>query len=158
VSLIDSPENGATEYPGSSNNSTFVFLAGPIREWWKPGRWGDRDHLIYSQIRDEVHETLSADFLVFAPHRAWRGPWDVRAQVINDQAISIADIFVQILVYGVSATGTGEEHALAIKRKIPIFTVNVQLHHPDTYRSQLEAIHSQIKEFYHGSDRRTIRQ
>lgn len=113
MSLIDSPDNGATEIPGTSNDSLMVFLAGPIRHWWTPGVENSRLHRLYCKTRDYVHLELSADFLVYSPHRAWRGPWDKRAQFINDAAVRTADVFVWLRVDGVLAHGTDEELWLA---------------------------------------------
>lgn len=86
-SLIDSPDNGATEVPGTSADALFVFLAGPIRHWWAEGQWGSTRHGIYVAFRDMVHGDLSEEFLVYAPHRAWRGPWNEVAQRVNDSAV-----------------------------------------------------------------------
>lgn len=129
MSLIDSPENGATEIPGTSNDSLFVFLAGPIRYWWTPGVEGTRLHTLYLHQRNLVHQELSGDFLVYAPHRAWRGPWNGAAQKINDLAVITCDAFVWIQVPGVRAWGTYEELLLARDKNKPIFPLIISDDH-----------------------------
>lgn len=123
--LIDSIENGATEVFGTSNNSLFVFLGGPIRNWWKPGMWGSREHKLYTTKRDYVRTELSADFMVYAPHLALRGPWDERGQLLNDFAVTQCDAFVWLRMDGVTATGTELEQALAVSLRIPTFMIQV---------------------------------
>lgn len=125
MSLIDSPDNGATEIPGTSNNSLFVFYAGPIRHWWGTGRWGTRAHKVYTNQRDTIHTELSADFLVYAPYRAWRGPWNELAQKVNEHAVMLCDAMVWLHVDGVLAHGTDEELLLAMDMGKPTFDIGV---------------------------------
>lgn len=111
--LIDSPANGATEIPGTSADALFVFLAGPIRHWWAPGMWDSLEHQAYTAFRTLVHYELSADFLVYAPHLAWRGPWNEGAQAVNNAAVAACDALVWLDIPGVVAAGTAAEVATA---------------------------------------------
>ena len=123
VSLINSSENGATEVPGTSNSSLFVFLAGPIRYWWTPGLEESYLYKTYSNMRDNLHEQLSKEFLVYAPHRAWRGPWDERAQALNDNVIRACDAVVYLDHPHIPAAGTSREREIAVSYKIPCLRV-----------------------------------
>jgi hypothetical protein len=76
-------------------------------------------------MRETVHKVLSDEFLVYAPHRAWRGPWNSVAQQINDHSVSLCDTLVAIKVPGVEAAGTDEEITLAQELGIPIFILNM---------------------------------
>jgi len=124
MGMIDSPDNGATEVPGTSHNSLMIFLAGPIRYWWTPGVRDTRICRLYLAKREEIFYALSEDYLVYAPHRAIRGPWDKRAQIINDAAVYRCDAFVNLNA-GVPMDGTKEERSIAVEFKIPIFEVFV---------------------------------
>lgn len=128
MSVIDSASNGATEIPGSSHDALFVFLAGPIRCWWAPGMWGSPAHATYTTFRDLVHAELSADFLVYAPHRAWRGPWNEAAQRVNDHAIALSDALVWLDVPGQVADGTAAEVDLARRALVPTHRLAVDDH------------------------------
>ena len=144
--LINSPDNGATEIPGTSNaDSIFVFLAGPIRHWWKNGQWDSLEHRTYTDMRSAVHKVLSDEFLVYAPHRAWRGPWNIVAQQINDHAVSLCDTLVAIKIPEVEATGTDEEIALAQELGIPIFILNMDAN----WHVNLDKMIPQIKGLKH---------
>jgi hypothetical protein len=125
MGLIDSPENGATEIPGTSNDSLFVFLGGPIRYWWTPGVEGSYLHRLYMTQREQIHAWLSEDYLVYAAHRAWRGPWNEVAQKINDMAVLTCDAFVWLHVDGVLAHGTDEELWLAQHHGKPAFRIDI---------------------------------
>lgn len=120
MGLIDSPDNGATEIPGTTNHSIVCSLIGPIRYWWAKGQWASTLHQQFTLYRDAVFDTLSEDFLVYAPHRAWRGPWDFRAQEVNDLAVSRSDVVVVMQVANVTAYGTEQEIRLAERLVIPI--------------------------------------
>lgn len=122
MGLIDSPENGATEIPGTSNDSLFVFLAGPIRHWWSLPDVSGKDQ--YFNHREIAHQVLSEDFLVYSPHRAWRGPWNEVAQQVNDHALGLCHAFVYLHVPGIVASGTEAECALANELGIPVLKIS----------------------------------
>lgn len=125
MGLIDSASNGATEVPGTSADATFVFLASPIRGWWAPGMWESPLHVAYTSFRDAVHDRLSSDFLVYAPHRAWRGPWNEVAQRVNDAAVLSCHALVYLNVPGMIAEGTRSETELAAEHGIPTFRLDL---------------------------------
>lgn len=126
MTLINSPDNGATEIPGTSNDdSLFVFLAGPIRHWWTPGVEGSNIHQLYLYQRDFIHKVLSDDYLVYAPHRAWRGPWNSVAQKVNDLSVLTCHAFVWLRVDDVLAHGTDEELYLANQAGKPCFMIEI---------------------------------
>lgn len=144
MGLIDSPENGATEIPGTSNESIFVFLAGPIRHWWKDGEWDSPLHKKYVIARDWLHEELSDDFLVYAPYRAWRGPWNENAQEVNDEAVRWSDVFVEIQVPGVPAVGTDAERNQAENDGIPVITLTLA-DTGNTLYNQIQEVKNQVR-------------
>lgn len=144
MGLINSAANGATEIPGTSNDSLFVFMACPIRYWWTPGVEGKPIHTMFMEARDRIHFELSADFLVYAPWRAWRGPWNEIAQEVNDHAITLSDAFVWLSVDGVRAQGTADELELAKSERIPHFEINCN----KNIRNQLADVKRQLFEYY----------
>jgi hypothetical protein len=85
--------------------------------------WLSPIHRQYVALRDYVHFRLSNDFLVYAPFRAWRGPWNDVAQEVNNLAIAHCDAFVEIQIPGIVATGTDEERDRADEYEIPIYTI-----------------------------------
>ncbi len=148
MSLIDSEENGATEIPGTSNDSLMVFLGGPIRYWWGEGK-GTQLHSRYMMLREATHRSLSNDYLVYAPYRALRGPWDARAQHINDAAIFECDALVAMTVEGIPAEGTEEEftlaqgfHKTALTIRVPLIGTQME----DEYFSKLKVLKDNLAE------------
>lgn len=157
MGLIDSPLNGATEVPGTSNDSVFVFLAGPIRHWWFPGMWNTSDHQKYTLIRDYAHDVFSEDFLVYAPHRAWRGPWNEVAQEVNDLAVRKCHVFVYLTGHGIVATGTDAELRLAQKEKKTIHEILFSTTNVDYTMQRIRKVHELIlKEFPDGRPVRSV--
>ena len=52
-------------------------------------------------------------FLTYAPHEAFKGTWDERAQAINDAAIRTADVFLKLSDEDIPSDGTDDEIRIA---------------------------------------------
>jgi hypothetical protein len=91
-----------------------VFIAVPVKHWWDEN-WKTPPHRAFMAWRDLVYDKLvEADFLCYAPWRAWRGPWDEVAQAGNDVALRICDVMVNLRPPGVPSDGTdGEAQQIA---------------------------------------------
>lgn len=86
-----------------------IMLAGPIKHWWDEN-WGTTEHRKYAEWRSEVSRVLvNAEHLVYRPHEAFKGPWNENAQAVNDMAIRIADVIVNLTPPGVPSVGTDQE-------------------------------------------------
>lgn len=144
MGLIDSPLNGATEVPGTSHDATFVFLAGPIRHWWGEGQWNSTTHQQYTYVRDYAHEVFSEDFLVYAPHRAWRGPWNEVAQQVNDLAVDSCHAFVYFQIEGVVAKGTDAEWERASKASKKIIRIPFSSFQPEDAIKRIHKTHDEL--------------
>ncbi len=97
-----------------------VMIAGPIKHWWGEN-WMTPEHVDYEAWRDRVSDALvEAGYLVYHPHRAFRGTWDERAQAINDTVVLASDAVVVISPDGVPSKGTDDEvrHALEHGRRV----------------------------------------
>jgi hypothetical protein len=115
-----------------------VVLGGAIKVWWEacpackgygtidayPCRlcnsrgelYGGLAHLEYKQWRETVRRRLIEErFLTYAPHEAFKGTWDERAQAINDAAIRTADIFLVLSPSNLPSNGTDAEIKVAEK-------------------------------------------
>ncbi|HEX5447972.1 MAG TPA: hypothetical protein VFW90_02110 [Candidatus Saccharimonadales bacterium] len=86
-----------------------VMEAGPIKHWWDEN-WDTPEHWIYDNWREAVSSGLvDANFLVYRPHHAMKGVWDDRAQAINDTALRISDVVLNLTPPGVPSLGTDGE-------------------------------------------------
>ena len=115
-SLIERTENGAiqVDLPDAGSVPLKAMLAGPIKAWWGEGMWETELHSTYTRIRAEVRDVLVANgLLLFCAHTAWQGSWHEDAQRVNDAAIAISDVMVELFVPGVIAEGTESEVAIA---------------------------------------------
>lgn len=84
------------------------MLAGPIKHWWDEPNTDIHDR--YLKWRDLMSYLLVRNgHLVYRPHEAWKGPWDEMAQAINDMAVYICDVIVNLCPYGIPSEGTGLE-------------------------------------------------
>jgi len=73
------------------------------------------------QWRDAVRVAcVKAGFLVYSPHRAWQGAWSESAQRVNDMAIEMADVLLDLTPPGTVADGTLAEVAYAEKVDTPV--------------------------------------
>jgi nucleoside 2-deoxyribosyltransferase len=98
-----------------------VMLAGPIKIWWTPGQWDSPAHREFVQWRDAVRVAcVKAGFLVYSPHRAWQGAWSESAQRVNDMAIEMADVVLDLTPPDTEADGTLAEVAYADKVGTPV--------------------------------------
>lgn len=108
--------HGAVEVDEAVETPLIVFLAGPIKYWW--GKfddgsdiWGCPLHLVYERWRDAVRVAVvqTGWAVTYSPHRAIQGAWHEDLQRINDQAIAVANAFVDLTPLGVPADGTKAE-------------------------------------------------
>ncbi len=89
--------------------SAIIMLVGPIKHWWD-ANWGTPAHHQYIEWRDRVSTALvDAGYLVYHPHKAFKGAWDERAQAVNDQALEIADLILNLTPPGIPSEGTDGE-------------------------------------------------
>lgn len=98
--------------------STIVALVGPIEWWWNtpedPARFHSMPAVHYRDWRERLSRYLvDQGYLVFRPHEAFKGTWDERAQIFNDEIIKIADVVINMRPPGVPGKGTDHELALA---------------------------------------------
>lgn len=94
-----------------------IVLVGPIRHWYD--KWGTPEHAAYIAWRDEVHEELIVNgHLVYSPHRAWQGAWAPDAQVVNDHAIEICDVVVNLSPPGVVRDQSGTHAELELAHRL----------------------------------------
>jgi hypothetical protein len=105
--------------------SVIVSLIGPIEHWWDtpkdPDRFMSATARGYRNWREHVgHMLVKAGCLVYRPHEGFKGPWDERAQVFNDEMIRISDVVVCLRPPGVPGSGTDKELALAAQLGKPV--------------------------------------
>lgn len=108
--------HGAIQVDSPTEPPLRVMLAGPIKYWWScpPQEWEKGDHGIYVQWRDAVDAAfVKAGFLVYRAHMAWRGSWDEMAQLVNDRAIEVCHVLVDLTPPYIPAEGTAAEVAYA---------------------------------------------
>ncbi|HZE51560.1 MAG TPA: hypothetical protein VE074_18430 [Jatrophihabitantaceae bacterium] len=119
--LLAREGHGAVQVDLPTDEPLVVMLAGPIKIWWAPGQWDSPAHREFVQWRDAVRVAcVKAGFLVYSPHRAWQGAWSESAQRVNDMAIEMADVVLDLTPPGVEADGTLAEIAYADKVGTPV--------------------------------------
>ena len=119
--LLAREGHGAVQVDLPTEEPLVVMLAGPIKIWWAPGQWDSPPHREFVQWRDAVRVAcVKAGFLVYSPHRAWQGAWSESAQRVNDMAIEMADVVLDLTPPGVEADGTLAEVAYADKVGTPV--------------------------------------
>jgi len=97
---------------GVARHVPIIFLSGPIKHWWTC--WGSPEHEAYLRHRGQVRSWLiEAGYLTYAPWDGIKGSWDLRAQAINEAAITIADLILELTPPGIPAEGTAEEARFA---------------------------------------------
>lgn len=114
--LLAREGEGAVQVDLPDTEPLVVMLAGPIKVWWQPGRWESPEHRRFVEWRDAVRVAcIRAGHLVYSPHRAWQGAWSEKAQRVNDMAIEMADVMLDLTPPGTPADGTlaEVEHAYA---------------------------------------------
>jgi hypothetical protein len=119
--LLAREGHGAVQVVLPTEEPLVVMLAGPIKIWWTPGQWDSPAHQEYVQWRDAVRVAcVKAGFLVYSPHRAWQGAWSESAQRVNDMAIEMADVVLDLTPPDTEADGTLAEVAYADKVGTPV--------------------------------------
>jgi nucleoside 2-deoxyribosyltransferase len=119
--LLAREGHGAVQVDLPIDEPLVIMLAGPIKVWWAPGQWDSPPHREFVQWRDAVRVAcVKAGFLVYSPHRAWQGAWSESAQRVNDMAIEMADVVIDLTPPGVEADGTLAEVAYADKVGTPV--------------------------------------
>ncbi|MEO7059666.1 MAG: hypothetical protein ABI083_08105 [Lapillicoccus sp.] len=112
---------GAVQVDLPTTEPLVVMLAGPIKVWWQQGMWDTDAHRLYLEWRDAVRVAcVKAGHLVYSPHRAWQGAWSEKAQRVNDMAIEMADVVLDLTPAGTPADGTLAEVALARATGTPV--------------------------------------
>ena len=95
--LLAREGHGAVQVDLPTEEPLIVMLAGPIKIWWAPGQWDSPAHREFVRWRDAVRVAcVKAGFLVYSPHRAWQGAWSESAQRVNDMAIEMADVVLDL--------------------------------------------------------------
>lgn len=109
--------------PGTEQAASYkVALLGPIAYWWTC--WGSPEHLAYVAHRERLSEQLvDAGHLVYSPHKAWQGSWDEMAQAVNDAAIRVCDVVVNMRPPRVPSMGLDSEIVLCEKLGKPLLEV-----------------------------------
>ncbi len=83
--------------------------------------WGGPMHTAYVAYRDRVRKLLiDAGYLTYAPHEAFKGTWDDRAQAVNDAGIAAADLMLNLSPEGAITVGTDDEVAYAERIGTPV--------------------------------------
>ena len=83
--------------------------------------WGGPEHTEYVAWRENVRKGLiQAGYLTYAPHEAFKGTWDERAQAVNDAGIAAADMMLVLSPPGIPTDGTDDEVAYANRIGTPV--------------------------------------
>ena len=137
--------HGAVEVDVATELPVRVMLAGPIKHWWV--EWESERHVTYTTWRDAVRVALVKEgCLVYSPHRAWQGAWHEAAQSVNDAAIAMADVMLDLTPPGVLAEGTAAELAEAERVGTPVLAA------PPGDADDLVTLIAAVEEFRLGND------
>lgn len=83
--------------------------------------WGGPEHVRYVQWRNDVRNFLILNgFLTYAPHEAFKGTWDPRAQAVNDAGIAASDAMLDLSPRGILTEGTDDEVRYAARVDTPV--------------------------------------
>jgi hypothetical protein len=111
-------ENAALNEPAKF--VTEVTLIGPIAWWWEKDesgnrRYGSPAHVHFDQWRDAISDALweAGRFLVYHPHKAFRGRWTNHAQPVNDTALDLQGVVIDMSPPGTASKGTTAERHYA---------------------------------------------
>jgi hypothetical protein len=87
-----------------------TLQAGPIKWWWDEN-WDTTAHWHYDAWREAMSDALVAagDFLVYRPHHAFKGAWTEEAQTVNDAALRMCHVIINMTPSGVLSEGTDSE-------------------------------------------------
>lgn len=131
--------HGAIQVDLPDEEPVKVVLVGPIKHWWSlsDDEWGTGEHATYIEWRDAVEAAcVKAGFLVYCAHKAWRGAWSDAAQRVNDAAIEIADVLVDLTPAGIPNEGTlaeiehAQRHGIVIVHLPPSSIDDIDDHIP----------------------------
>ena len=91
-----------------------ILLGGPIKYWWD-NNWDLPAHWHYDAWREFLNQRFVdvGGYLVYRPHHAFKGAWTERGQSVNDMALKLADVFINMTPPGVPSEGTDGEVLLA---------------------------------------------
>jgi hypothetical protein len=108
----------------ATDNSALVVLIGPIRHWWGVN-WNTDEHRHYVEHRDAIRLALVVvpGIAVYSPHRAIQGAWHPSLQRLNDAAVLMADVIVDLTpdwIPDLTAEGTARERTHAREIGTPI--------------------------------------
>jgi len=86
--------------------------------------WGGPEHTEYVEHRNYIRRMLVQEgYLTYAPHEAFKGTWDERAQAVNDAGIAACDVMLVLSPSGIPTEGTDEEVAYAERVGTPVMYV-----------------------------------
>lgn len=83
--------------------------------------WNSIEHRTYCAWRDQVRAALIDEgYLTYAPWMAFKGTWDERAQLINNEALRMSDAFVILSPDYAITEGTDQERNVAKVWDVPV--------------------------------------
>lgn len=89
-----------------------ITLIGPVDFWWHEN-WLSSAHKEYMSWREKVKSDLvESGHLVYQPSGAFKGAWQERAQKVNNLALSLSDVVINLTPPGIPAYGTEAEERL----------------------------------------------
>ena len=81
-----------------------------IAKVWTVQLWDSPEHQKYLKWRRDLRAALIENgYLTYAPHEAFKGRWDERAQAVNDAGIAVCDLMVVLSDVGWISEGTDAE-------------------------------------------------
>lgn len=139
------PDSTTDAAPPERGCKGIIFLAGAIKYWWLTQcqrcnailpedsevctlcnsssvfpLWGSESHDLYVAWRDHVRGLLIDNgYLTYAPHEAFKGTWDEKAQPINDAAIAASNLMLVLSPPGAITVGTDAEVVFATRVGTP---------------------------------------
>lgn len=147
VSRLAIEGHGAIETAMASTRPLTVFLAGPIKHWWQDGMWDTLEHRRYVAWRDAVRVAIvqTGFCVVYSPHRALQGSWHEDLQRINDAAIGVCDVLLDVTPEGVPADGTRREVERALRLGKPVW------YYPPGDDERLRTLRGQVRQAYYSA-------
>jgi hypothetical protein len=128
------PTSDTDAAPPERGSKGLIVLAGAIKWWWLTTcetcgwvgegtdcrchrgtpklhvHWDSMEHRRYVGWRNYVRGALiEAGYLTYAPHEAFKGTWDDKAQAVNDAAIAAADLMLILSPLDTVTDGTDDE-------------------------------------------------
>lgn len=100
-------------YLGKLGEAPIVMLVGPVAYWWDTDtyqHWNTPEHWHYVAWRERVNDALvETGYLVYRHWEAWKGTWNNKAQALNNVALDVSDIVVNMRPEYAWSEGTDEE-------------------------------------------------